>query len=114
MNFLGILLMIPIAINEEKFTLTLALTANQFTVPFNYISLAVTGNTDHFNLLEDSADGAEERVPFRMPFNSKYQPLYHVVSYTSLLQGWNTDPFPEVFVAIIHDTENGCPRGAYL
>ena len=53
-------------------------------------------------------------IGFRMPFNSRYQPLYHVASYTSLLQGWNTDPFPEVFVAIIHDTENCCPRGANL
>ena len=48
-------------------------------------------------------------IGFRMPFNSRYQPLYHVASYTSLLQGWNTDHFPEVFVAIIHDTENCCP-----
>jgi len=43
----------------------LALTADQFTVLFNYVSLAVTGNTDHFNLLEDSAYGAEERVPLK-------------------------------------------------
>jgi hypothetical protein len=55
--------MIPIAINEKKFTLTLALTANQFTLLFNDVSLAVTCNTDHFNLLEDSAYGAIERVP---------------------------------------------------
>jgi hypothetical protein len=64
MSFLGFLFMIPIAINEEKFTPTFALTANQFTVPFNYISLAVTHNTDHFNLLEDSAYEAIEKVPF--------------------------------------------------
>jgi hypothetical protein len=167
MNLLGFLLMIPFAIDEKTFPPALALTANQFTVPFNYISLAVTGNADHFNLLEDSAYGVIERVPlvetdsrnfnaaasydlrllrlymekrtrkimttmkmkepnrseffktsfmigFRMPFNSKYQPLHHVTSYTLLLQGWNTDHFPEVFVAIIHDTENCCPRGAYL
>ena len=62
----------------------------------NYVPLTVTDNTDHFNLLEESAYGAIERVPFRMPFNSKYQPLYHVASDRSLLQGWNTDPFPEV------------------
>jgi hypothetical protein len=31
-------------------------------VPFNYITLAVTCNTDHFNLLEESAYGAIERV----------------------------------------------------
>jgi hypothetical protein len=43
----------------------LALTADQFTVLFNYVSLAVTGNTDHFSLLEDSAYGAEERVPLK-------------------------------------------------
>ena len=72
----------------------MALTANQFTMLFNYVPLTVTDNTDHFNLLEESAYGAIERVPFRMPFNSKYQPLYHVASYTSLLQGWNTDPVP--------------------
>ena len=53
--------MIPIAINEEKFTPTFALTANQFTVLFNYVPLAVTGNTDHFNLLENSAYGVIER-----------------------------------------------------
>jgi hypothetical protein len=29
---------------------------------FNYVPFAVTGNTDHFNLLEDSAYGAIERV----------------------------------------------------
>ena len=85
--------MIPIAINEKKFTLTLALTADQFTLLFNYVPLTVTDNTDHFNLLEDSAYEAIEKVPFKMPFNSRYQPLYHVASYTSLLQGWNTDPF---------------------
>jgi hypothetical protein len=106
--------MLPIAIAKKTFPPTSALTANQFTMLFNYVPLAVTRNTDHFNLLEDSAYGAIERVPFRMPFNSKYQPLYHVASYTSLLQGWNTDHFSEVFVAIIHDTENCCPRGAYL
>jgi hypothetical protein len=60
-NLLGFLLMIPIAINEKKFTLTLALTADQFTLLFNYVTLAVTGNTDHFNLLEKSAYGAIER-----------------------------------------------------
>jgi hypothetical protein len=92
----------------------LALTANQFTVPFNYIPFAVTGNADHFNLLEESAYRAIERVPFRMPFNSKYQPSYRVASDRSPWQGWNTDHFPEVFVAIIHDTENCCPRGANL
>jgi hypothetical protein len=54
--------MLPIAINEKKFTPTFALTANQFTVLFNYVSLAVTCNTDHFNLLEDNAYGAIERV----------------------------------------------------
>jgi hypothetical protein len=35
-------------------------------------------------------------IGFRMPVNSKYQPLYHVASDRSLLQGWNTDPFHEV------------------
>jgi hypothetical protein len=54
--------MILIAINEKKFTLTLAFTANQFTLLFNYVPLTVTCNTDHFNLLEDSAYGAIERV----------------------------------------------------
>jgi hypothetical protein len=55
--------MIPIAINEKTFPPTLALTADQFTVLFNYVSLAVTGNTDHLNLLEDSAYGTIEIVP---------------------------------------------------
>jgi hypothetical protein len=50
----------------------------------------------------------------KSPFNSRYQPLYHVASYTSLLQGWSTEYFLEVFAAIIHDTENCCPRGANL
>jgi len=53
-------------------------------------------------------------IGFRMPFNSKYQPLYHVASDRSPWQGWNTDHFPEVCVAIIHDTESCCPRGANL
>jgi hypothetical protein len=56
--------MIPIAINGKKFTPTLALTADQFTVLFNYVSLAVTCNADHFNLLKKNAYGAEERVTF--------------------------------------------------
>ena len=81
---------------------------------FNYVPLTVTDNTDHLYLLEESAYGAIERFPFRMPFNSKYQPSYRVASDRSLLQGWNTDHFPEVFVAIIHDTENCFPRGANL
>jgi hypothetical protein len=55
--------MIPIAINEKKFTLPLALTADQFTLLFNYVTLAVTDNADQFNLLEDSGYGAIERVP---------------------------------------------------
>jgi hypothetical protein len=76
MSFLGFLLMIPIAINEKKFTLTLAITANQFTMLFNYVPLAVTGNTDHFNLLEDSAYGTIERVT--LPD----------LSYTPVLCGW--------------------------
>jgi hypothetical protein len=63
MNFLGLLLMLPIAIAWKTFPPTLALTANQFTMLFNYVSLAVTRNTNHFNLLEDSAYGAIERVP---------------------------------------------------
>jgi hypothetical protein len=49
MNLLGFLLMIPIAINEKTFTLPLAHTANQFTMLFNYVPLAVTDNTDRFN-----------------------------------------------------------------
>jgi hypothetical protein len=53
-------------------------------------------------------------IGFRMLFNSKYQPSYRVASDRSLLQGWNTDPFPEVCVAIIYDTENRCSRGANL
>jgi hypothetical protein len=61
-NFLGLLLMILIAIDEKKFTLTLALTADQFTLLFNYVPLTVTGNADHFNLLEDSDYGAIEKV----------------------------------------------------
>jgi hypothetical protein len=43
---------------------------------FNYVPFAVTGNTDHFNLLEDSAYGAIERVPL---------PL---LAYTPVLCGW--------------------------
>ena len=63
MNLLGFLLLVPIAIGKETFTPSLALTANQFTVLFNYVPLTVTSNTDHFNLMKESAYGALERVP---------------------------------------------------
>jgi hypothetical protein len=46
----------------KTFPFALALAANLFTVPFNYVSLAVTSDTDHFNPLTDSAYGAIERV----------------------------------------------------
>ena len=86
--------MVPIALDEKKLPSPLALTADRFVVLFNYVPLTVTDCTNHFSLLEESAYGSIERVSFRMPFNNKYQPLYHVASYTSLLQGWNTDPVP--------------------
>ena len=43
-------------------SVALAFTANRFTVLFNDVSLAVTRNTDHFNLLKESAYGATERA----------------------------------------------------
>jgi hypothetical protein len=62
MNLLGLLLMISLAIAYKTFPPTLALTANSFTVLFNDVPFAVTGNADHFNLLEESVYGAIERV----------------------------------------------------
>jgi len=53
-------------------------------------------------------------IGFKMPFNSKYQRSSPEASDRSLWQGLNTDHFPEVCVAIIHDIENCCPRGVYL
>jgi hypothetical protein len=57
--------MIPIAINGKKFTPTLALTADQFTVLFNYVSLAVTCNADHFNLLKKTPMEQKKELLFR-------------------------------------------------
>jgi hypothetical protein len=64
MNLLGFLLLVPIAIGKETFTPSLALTANRFTVLFNYVPLTVTSNTNHFTLQKDSVHGAIERDTF--------------------------------------------------
>jgi hypothetical protein len=68
--------MVPIAIDKKTFPPTLALTANQFTMLFNYVPFAVTRNTDHFNLLKDSSYGTIERVTLPDLF------------YTPVLCGW--------------------------
>jgi hypothetical protein len=54
-NFLGFLLMMQVSVVTKTFPFALALAANHFPVPFNYVPLAVTSDTYHFNLLEGSA-----------------------------------------------------------
>jgi hypothetical protein len=48
MNFLVFLLMVPVSIVTKTFPLALALAANHFPVPFNYIAFTVTSDADHF------------------------------------------------------------------
>jgi hypothetical protein len=47
----------------KTFPFALALAANHFPVPFNYIPFAIASDTDHFNPLQNSAYGAIEKVP---------------------------------------------------
>jgi hypothetical protein len=53
----------PVSIVSKTFPFALAIAANQFTVPFNYIPFAITSDADHFNPLKNDAYGAVERVP---------------------------------------------------
>jgi len=62
-NFLLFLLTMPVSIVAKTFPFALALAANHFTVPFNYIPFAIASDTDHFNPLQNSDYGAIERVP---------------------------------------------------
>jgi len=62
MNFLVFLLMVPVSIVTKTFPLALALAANHFTVPFNYVAFTITSDADHFNPLKYSVYGAIERV----------------------------------------------------
>jgi hypothetical protein len=52
----------PISIVAKTFPLALAIAANHFTVPLNYIAFTITSDADHFNPLKNSAYGAIERV----------------------------------------------------
>jgi hypothetical protein len=58
MNMLGFMLTIPIAIVKKTFTSPLAFIANQFTVFFNYVPLAVADCTNHFSLPVSTTHGA--------------------------------------------------------
>ena len=50
MNLLGLLFMIPIAVIQKTFASAVALTANRFTLFFNYVPFTVADCTDHFSL----------------------------------------------------------------
>jgi hypothetical protein len=52
--------MVPVV--TKTFPSALAIAANHFTVPFNYIPFAITSDTDHFNPLQNRTNGAIERV----------------------------------------------------
>jgi len=63
MNFLGFFLMMPVGVVIKTFPLTLALAANLFTVPFNYVPLTVTDCTNHFSLPVSSTYAAIKKLP---------------------------------------------------
>jgi hypothetical protein len=48
----------------KTFPFALALAANHFPVPFNYIPFAIASDADHFNPLQNSTYGAIESWPF--------------------------------------------------
>ena len=58
-NLLGFL---TVPVVTKAFPFALALAANHFTVPFNYIPFAIASDTDHFNPLPNRTIGAIERV----------------------------------------------------
>jgi hypothetical protein len=54
--------MVPVV--TKTFPPALAIAANHFTVPFNYIPFAIASDTDHFNPLQNSDYGAIESWQF--------------------------------------------------
>ena len=62
MIFPGFLPLMSFAIPEKTFPPALALTANRFTVLFDYVPLTVTDGTNHFILPVSSTYDAIKRV----------------------------------------------------
>jgi hypothetical protein len=85
MNLQGLQFMIPIAVIQKAFTSAVALTANRFTLLFNYVSFTVADCTDHFSLPVNSDFIAIKRGAVTeqgyTQFEDRWQEEFRLIKY---------------------------------
>jgi hypothetical protein len=88
MDLLGLQFMIPIAVIQKAFTSAVALTANRFTLLFNYVPFTVADCANHFSLPMNSDFIAIKRGAVTdqgyTQFKDRWQEEFGLIKYECL------------------------------